>query len=76
MLAATLSTPVVLLQKSECSIFVFAAILPVLTHWFSTALPDARILVRKNFASAAIPKHALLNERPLAFETAFLQELP
>jgi len=32
MLAAALSTPVVLLQMSECSIFVFAVIFPVLTH--------------------------------------------
>jgi len=32
MLAATLSNPVVLLQMSECSIFVFAEIFPVLTH--------------------------------------------
>ena len=47
MLAATLSTPVVLLQMSECSIFVFAVIFAVLTHWFSTAPPDARILARK-----------------------------
>ena len=67
MLAGTLSTPVVLLQMSECSIFVFAVIFPVLTHWFSTA-PDA---CKENFVSAAIRKNALLNERPLAFETAF-----
>jgi len=32
MLAATLSTPVVLLKMSECSIFVLALIFPVLTH--------------------------------------------
>jgi len=32
MLTATLNTPVVLLQMSECSIFVFAGIFPVLTH--------------------------------------------
>jgi len=32
MLAATLSTPVVLLQMSECSIFAFAIIFLVLTH--------------------------------------------
>ena len=32
MLAATLSTPVVLLLMSECRIFVFAVIFPVLTH--------------------------------------------
>jgi len=31
MLATTLITPVVLLQMSECSIFVFAEIYPVLT---------------------------------------------
>jgi len=43
MLAATLSTPVVVLLMSECCIFVFAVIFPALTHWFSTAPPDARI---------------------------------
>jgi len=32
MLAATLSTPVVLLQMSECSIFLFAVSFAVLTH--------------------------------------------
>jgi len=32
MLAATLSTPVLLLQMSECSIFVFAVIFLVVTH--------------------------------------------
>jgi len=32
MLAATFSTPVVFLQMSECSIFVFGVIFPVLTH--------------------------------------------
>jgi len=32
MLAETLSTPVVLLQMSECIIFVFAVMFPVLTH--------------------------------------------
>jgi len=35
MLAVILSTPVVLLQMSECSIFVFAVIFPVLTHIIS-----------------------------------------
>jgi len=29
---ATLTTPMVLLQMGECSIFVFAIIFPVLTH--------------------------------------------
>jgi len=47
MLAATLSTPVILLQTSEGSIFTFAVIFPVLIHWFSTAPPGARILARK-----------------------------
>jgi len=47
MLAAKLSTPVVLLQMSECSIFVFAIIFPVLTHWFSTAPSGTQILARK-----------------------------
>jgi len=32
MLAATLSTPMVLLQMSDCSIFVFVVMFPVLTH--------------------------------------------
>jgi len=27
---------------------------------------------KENFVSAVIPKNALLNERPLAFETAFI----
>jgi len=47
MLAATLSPLVVLLQTSECNIFVFAEIFPVLTQSFSTAPPDARTLARK-----------------------------
>jgi len=47
MLAATLSIPVVVLLMSECSIFVFAVIVPVLTNWFSIASPDAQILARK-----------------------------
>ena len=47
MLAATLSTPVVLLLMSEFCIFAFAVIFPVLTHSFSIASPDAQILARK-----------------------------
>ena len=50
---------------SECSIFVFAVIFPVLTHWFSTASPDAGILARKTLFQQQYLK------TPLAFETAF-----
>jgi len=57
---------------SEYSIFVFCrnfsgpdSLIFYCTSW----CPDTR---KEKFVSVAIPKNALLNERPFAFETAFL----
>ena len=76
MLAATLSTPVVLLQMSECSIFVFAVIFQVLTHWFSTVPPDARILARKTLFQQQYLKTPFWMNDPLHLRRLFLEELP
>ena len=71
MLAATLSTPVVLLQMSECSIFVFAVIFPVLTHQFSTASADSRILASKSMFQQQNLKTPFWTNDPLCLRRLF-----
>jgi len=71
MLAATPKSPVVLLQMSECNIFVLAIIIPCrdsLIFYCTTWCSDS---CKENFVSTAIPINALLNEQRLATDMAF-----
>jgi len=71
MLAATLSTPMVFIANERMRHLCFCHNFSgpdSLNFYCTTWCPDT---CKENFVSAAIPKKALLNERPWAFETAF-----